>query len=619
MYVVRCAPHMTIPQAPASIKHHAIIGDLHTVALVDLYGTIDFMCMPRIDGPSVFATLLEPKGGCFSVGMKGVGHTFRQMYLPDTNVLMTRILCAEQIVEITDFMVIGQGVTAPILIRQIRAVRGTPHVTVKCKPAFRYASVAHDIVMEKDEIQFRPRNEDHALHLISDLALSTGRDKSASVRFTLGLDQSHYFVLGVPCKQLPKRSRDVTTFAEQQLADTTRYWKDWAGKSTYRGRYREAVMRSALVLKLLVSLDYGSIAAAATFGLPEASHGERNWDYRFCWVRDSSFTVYAFIRLGYVDEARGFMNWLSHCVLPNQSEDQPLQPLYRMDGSRDLPEIELKHFAGFDGAKPVRIGNGAHDQLQLDIYGAVLDAAYLTSKYGGAISVQAWKTVTKVIDWVCEHWRQPDEGIWEVRNGRSVLLHSRVMCWVAVDRATRLAVKRSLPAEIPRWNAARAEIYNSIIEDFWNEELQAFTRTPDGPELDASALMMPLVRFIGAKDPQWRSTQQLIQDTLSQDGLVYRYTPSIESDGLDGHEGAFTTCSFWLVECLARQGRTDDAHLLFEKIMDYGNHVGLFAEEIGPGGEHMGNFPQALTHLSLISAAIALDREMSNKGSTTWQ
>jgi GH15 family glucan-1,4-alpha-glucosidase len=378
-------------------------------------------------------------------------------------------------------------------------------------------------------------------------------------------------------------------------------------------------MRSALVLKLLVSMDYGSIAAAATFGLPEATHGERNWDYRFCWVRDSSFTVYAFIRLGYIREAQAFMQWLARCVLPDQTDEQPLQPLYRMDGGRSMPEVELKNFAGYDGAKPVRVGNGAEGQLQLDIYGAVMDASYLTSKYGGAISVAAWRTVTSVIDWVCGHWRQPDEGIWEVRNGRHLLLHSRVMCWVAVDRATRLAVKRSLPAEIPRWNAARAEIYNSIIEDFWNEDLQAFVRVPGTTEVDASTLMMPLVRFIGAKDPQWRSTQQLIEKTLAEDGLVYRYVPSKESDGLDGHEGAFTTCSFWLVECLARQGRCDEAHLLFEKIMDYGNHVGLFAEEIGPTGEHMGNFPQALTHLALISAAIALDRAMSEKGVEAWQ
>ena len=610
---------MTQRLTTASIRQHAVIGDLHTVALVNIYGSIDFLCMPRIDGPTVFASLLEPKAGSFSVEVRGVDHAHRQMYLPDTNVLMTRILCQQRIVEIVDFMVIDEDVHDPILVRQIRAVRGVADITVRCKPAFRYASVAHETIREKDEIRFNPRSDDVPLALISDLPLSIGRDKSASVRFRIEKGESHYFVLAAPSKKLPRRSKDVAAFSEQRLTATCKYWKEWAGRSTYRGRYREQVMRSALVLKLLVSKEHGSIAAAATFGLPEASQGERNWDYRYCWIRDSSFTAYAFLRLGYVDEALAFMKWMSRCVLPHQTKDQPLQPLYRMDGGLEMPEIELKHFTGFEGAKPVRIGNGAHGQLQLDIYGAVMDAAYLTSKYGGALSVKAWRTVTYVTDWICEHWRQPDEGIWEVRNGRSMLLHSRLMCWVAVDRATRLAVKRSLPAEIPRWNAARAEIYNSIIEDFWNEELQAFTRIPNSTELDASTLMMPLVRFIGAKDPQWCSTQQQIEDHLSEDGLVYRYTPSKESDGLEGHEGAFTTCSFWLVECLARQGRVDDAHLLFDKIMDYQNHVGLFAEEIGPTGEHMGNFPQALTHLSLISAAIALDREMTAGAADPWQ
>ena len=369
-------------------------------------------------------------------------------------------------------------------------------------------------------------------------------------------------------------------------------------------------MRSALTLKLMVSKDHGSIAAAATFGLPESPGGTRNWDYRFSWLRDASFAVYAFIRIGYVDEAIAFMDWAG-ATLTERGTPDPLPPLYRLDGSDDLAEQTLDHFAGYGGAKPVRIGNGASDQLQLDVYGALMDTVYLTSKYGGAMSYDAWNAVSKHVEWVCGHWGDADEGIWESRNGRKRYLHSRVMCWMAVDRAVRLAEKRSLPAPMERWNTARGDIHRSIYADFWNDELQSFVRAKGSTEVDGSTLMLPLVRFIGAKDPRWGSTQKRIESELVDDALVYRYRLGEGIDGMDGDEGAFATCSFWFAECLARQGDVGRAQAIFAKAAAFGNHVGLFAEELAPDGTQLGNFPQTLVHLALISAATAIDRALS--------
>jgi GH15 family glucan-1,4-alpha-glucosidase len=593
------------------IEDHAIIGDLHTVALVDIKGTIDFLCFPRIDGPSVFATLLEAQAGSFGVTFDKRPRTYRQVYVPDTNILVTRVLADAEVIEIIDFMVIGQEVEEPIIVRRIVALRGKPRIRVRCEPAFGYAQVKHKTEAIAAGVDFVPADGGRTLSLISNVRL-TIKKNAALAEFTLQRGESAEFIFGAKCRSLPRAASKVAATAEAWLADTTTFWRSWCARSTYRGRYRETVMRSALALKLLVSVDHGSIAAAATFGLPEASKGERNWDYRFSWIRDASFAVYAFIRLGYTDEAIAFMHWIGRC-LEKRGELGPLQPMYRMDGSPDIEEIELRHFGGYDGAKPVRIGNAAAQQLQLDVYGAFMDAVYLTSKYGGAVSLGGWQAVCQVIEWVCSNWEQPDEGIWEARNGKQVLLHSRLMCWVAVDRAIRLATKRSLPAPMRKWNLARSAIHRSIVKDFWNEDLQSFVRSAGSDEVDASTLMMPLVRFTGARDPKWRSTQVQIEKQLTEDGLVFRYRPGMSIDGLAGHEGAFTTCSFWLVECLARQGESSRAQLMFEKIIDYGNHVGLFSEEIGPGGQQLGNFPQALTHLALISSAFALDRALSGK------
>jgi GH15 family glucan-1,4-alpha-glucosidase len=382
--------------------------------------------------------------------------------------------------------------------------------------------------------------------------------------------------------------------------------------STYRGRWHEVVVRSSLTLKLLTSAEHGSIIAAATFGLPEEVGGVRNWDYRYTWPRDAAFTVYAFLRLGHVEEANAFMRWLGQRTRETGSAGL-LKPLYNLDGQPATPEFELPDLSGYLGSIPVRAGNGARDQLQLDIYGEVMDAIYLSDKYGEQVSHRGWAAIVRVIDWLADNWQQPDEGIWEVRGERRQFLHSRLMSWVAFDRAVRLARKRALPAPLDRWISCRDAIYTEIHEEFWDHDQHAFVQYKGSKTLDASCLLMPLVRFISATDPRFRSTLKAVGESLVSDSLVFRYSADVGHDGLDGNEGTFTMCSFWYVECLARSGDLAQARFLFDKMLSYANHLGLFAEELGPTGEHLGNFPQAFTHLALISAAYYLDQALSRQ------
>ncbi|HEY9886160.1 MAG TPA: glycoside hydrolase family 15 protein, partial [Vampirovibrionales bacterium] len=365
-------------------------------------------------------------------------------------------------------------------------------------------------------------------------------------------------------------------------------------------------------LKLLTSRKYGSIVAAPTFGLPEELKGERNWDYRYTWIRDASFTLYAFLRLGYTEEAREFMKWIeARC---NELHgDGALQIMYKIDGTPTIKEEELNHFEGYQQSQPVRIGNAAYDQLQLDIYGELMDAIYLYDKWGEPISASLWEKLRKLVNWLCNNWNQPDEGIWEVRGQKRDFLYSRLMCWVAIDRAMRVARKRSLPAPLDEWRKQRDTIYYEIFEEFWDPQRKAFMKYKGANQLDAACLLMPLVKFISPTDPKWLSTMEAIEDELVNDSLVYRYKPSIELDGLRGEEGTFNICSFWYYECLARSGDLEKARLYFEKMLGYANHLGLYAEELGACGEHLGNFPQAFTHLALIGSAHYLNKALNRK------
>jgi GH15 family glucan-1,4-alpha-glucosidase len=596
------------------IDAHGIIGDMRSAALVNEKGSIDFFCWPEFDSPSIFCALLDsPAAGIFQLTPDLPDGRREQIYLPDTNVLQTRWLSDRAVVEITDLLLIGDSEDdLPLLVRRVRVVSGKASIRMHCAVRHDYARARTKARLDDSDACFEAANQP-GLRLASSQPLQI--DKHAAIaEFELEQDQSAEFILGGI-----DDPRVQTGQSDLYLERTLKFWRDWLGHSNYRGRWREMVNRSALALKLLTSRKHGAILAAATFGLPETPGGERNWDYRYTWIRDASFTVYAFMRLGFVDEANAYMRWLRGRVSDCSGKSMKLNILYAIDGRQELPEIELTHLSGHGNATPVRIGNQAYEQIQLDIFGELMDAVYLVNKYGEAISHEGWRHTVEVVDQVCETWQQEDVGIWEMRGEQHHFLHSRLMCWVAVDRAIRLASKRSLPAPFARWDQTRQAIYEDIWSNFWNEERGHFVQHLGSTSLDGSMLLMPLVRFVAATDPRWLSTLQAIEKSLVRDGMVYRYhNDDTRIDGLPGTEGAFAACSFWYVECLARAGQVEKAHLEFEQLLRYANPLGLYAEEFDSHARHLGNTPQALTHLALISAASFLDRKLSRE-KTVWQ
>lgn len=596
-----------------SIDAHGVIGDMRTCALVADDGSIDYFCWPDLDSPSVFTALLNgDEAGLFTIAPDRPNARRQQIYLPDSNVLQTRWLDDDGAVELTDWMpILTEENTMPRLVRRVYAVKGDSRICLKCSPRLDYARAETRATVEHGSIVFQAEGQ-RSMRLAGSETLTLDGN-TAVADFTLKEGESATFVFG--CAEDRKVMEEDLDLC---LKHTLRFWQRWARQSNYTGRWQEMVSRSALVLKLLVSQQHGSIAAAATFSLPETPGGERNWDYRATWIRDASFTVYAFMRLGYTDEANHFMSWVGDCIERSSDLPQKLQIMYRLDGGRELHEEELDHLSGHGGAKPVRIGNDAFGQVQLDIYGELMDAVYLSNKYGQAISRRGWMHVVSIIDYVCGHWQFRDAGIWEIRDEPQHFLHSRLMCWVAIDRAIRLAQKRSLSMPYERWLKTRGDIQEDIWTNFWNKEKGHFTAIQGKDTLDASLLLMPLFRFVSATDPAWLATLDAIKERLVCDGMVKRYDQSEMSDGLSGEEGSFAACSFWYVECLARAGRIDEAHMEFEKLMKYASPVGLFAEELDARGRHLGNTPQALTHLALISAAYFLNRKLSGSD-TQWQ
>lgn len=606
------ADHHTERQS--AIAAHGIIGDMRSAALVNDKGSVDFFCWPEFDSPSIFCSLLDtPEAGIFQLAPDLPDARREQIYLPDTNVLQTRWLSAHAVVEVTDLLPIGDSEDdLPVLMRKVRVVSGRATFHMRCAVRLDYARADTHTRADAEDVVFEAAGLP-SLRLKSDQKLSVDAN-SAVAEFSLSQDQTAEFLLGGIDDPRFQEGADALC-----MERTLKFWRDWAGQSNYRGRWREMVNRSALALKLLTSRKHGAILAAATFGLPETPGGERNWDYRYTWIRDASFTVYAFMRLGFVQEANDYMRWLRGRVSDCQGKPVKLNILYAVDGRQKLPETELSHFAGHGGATPVRIGNDAYDQVQLDIFGELMDAVYLVNKYGDAISHEGWKHAVEVVDEVCRTWEQKDVGIWEMRGEQHHFLHSRLMCWVAMDRAIRLASKRSLPAPFARWDETRQAIYADIWENFWDEERGHFVQHIGGTALDGSMLLMPLVRFVSAKDPRWLSTLEAIEKNLVRDGMVYRYrNEEAGIDGLAGTEGAFAACSFWYVECLARAGQVEKAHLEFEQLLRYANPLGLYAEELDSHARHLGNTPQALTHLALISAASFLDRKLSGE-KNYWQ
>jgi GH15 family glucan-1,4-alpha-glucosidase len=595
------------------IEDYGIIGDLHTVALVGKNGSIDWCCIPRFDAPSVFGAILDVnKGGFFCIQppqTPGMGR--KQIYIPETNILVTRFLTVDGVGEITDFMPIqlqGTVTHQHHIIRAVHVVRGSLAFEMICRPAFNYARDTHEVHLSKDGAIFNSKAL--CLGLASTVPVEEDGKGGVRAKFTLDEDQWAYFILESAKDSDLAPQRITHRHYLALFSDTMHYWQNWLAQCQYQGRWREMVQRSALVLKLLTYAPTGAIVAAPTTSLPETIGGARNWDYRYTWLRDASFTLYSLLILGFTQEAEAFMGWIdARCH--ELKENGSLQPMYTIDGGHDLTEISLDHLSGYRDSRPVRIGNGAYKQKQLDIYGELMDSVYLFNKYKD-ISYDLWRNLRRLLDWLSTHWEEPDEGIWEVRGGPKHFLHSRVMSWVAFDRALRIARHRGLPAPMMDWMRTSADIYEQVMQQGWNEKVHSFVQYYGSDAIDASSLLMVLTKFAGPNDPRMVQTVERIQKELTSDSHVYRYDPKkAADDGLGSAEGSFSMCSFWMTEALAREGKIEAARFMLEKMLTYSNHVGLFSEEIGPTGEALGNFPQAFTHLSLISTCYNMDRALN--------
>lgn len=610
------------------IQDYGLIGNMRTAALVNTNGSIDWLCLPHFDSPSVFGRILdERKAGHFSITPTTPSTQSKQYYWPSTNILVTQFLHSDGVAELQDYMPIPPSSTRNVdqIIRRMVAARGSLTFRIECKPAFDYARSDHKTSQHNSNIVFESTDRKLTLALATSLKSINIENNAAVAEFTLHEGETAIFVVRMiddPSEIYPCPSEEA---AEEQFRATVQYWRNWIGKSHYQGRWRETVERSALALKLLTFEPTGAIIAAPTTSLPEHIGGVRNWDYRYVWIRDASFTLYALLRLGFREEAVAFMNWILR-MLPHPMKNGPNGPLrliYSIRGESDLPEETLDHLEGYMGSAPVRIGNRAVDQLQLDIYGELMDSVYLYNKYAAPLGYDQWSKLRDLIDWLCENWSREDNGIWEVRGERRQFLYSKVMSWVAFDRAIRLADKRSLPANRQQWFEMRDCIYEVIMEKGWNETKQSFVQSFGSENLDASALLMPLTFFMAANDPRMLSTIDAINKPASKGGLVssgmvFRYNTNETDDGLPPGEGTFNMCSFWLVEALTRAGaadprRLEEARLLFEHMLGNANHLRLYSEQCGLSGNHLGNFPQAFTHIALISAAFNLDRTLSQR------
>jgi GH15 family glucan-1,4-alpha-glucosidase len=601
-----------------NISDHGLIGDLQTAALVTTDGTVDWFCCPRFDSPSVFASLLDAdRGGYFRIAPDRDDYVSKQLYLPDNALLITRFMTADGVGEVQDFMPIieGRATGRHRLVRRLRVARGTMRFVIDIQPRFDYGRAKHSVEVTENGAMFRAGAMELTLHVSGrrepgDPEAATPERHGDGLRATVSMHEGQ--VSGVVLESMGGQPRAIRPAEITRLSeDTGRFWRNWLNRSTYQGRWREMVSRSAMTLKLMTYAPTGAPVAAATMGLPEEPGGERNWDYRYTWVRDGSLSVHALAGLGYLEEAAAFGLWLRDRATEQVGDKSgPLKIMYRVDGTSDLTEETLDHFEGWRGAHPVRLGNGAADQLQLDIYGEALDAIFTGDLAGLPIAYRGWQSVTQIVDWLCENWDQPDEGVWETRGGRKNFTYGRFQCWVALDRAIRLAQEHGKPANITRWMEERDRIFNQVMTRGWNKKVKAFTQHYETDVLDSSLLLMPLEGFISPTDPLWLSTLSAMDKELVSDSLVYRYNPAATPDGLRGSEGTFSLCTFLYVDALARAGRLEEAELTFEKMNTYANHLGLYSEEIGQTGEQLGNFPQAFTHLSLINAAISLNEHL---------
>jgi GH15 family glucan-1,4-alpha-glucosidase len=589
--------------AYAPIRDHAAIGDGRTVALVTLDGTIDWLCLPNLDSPSVFGSLLDARtGGSFELAPDVPFHA-RRRYVGSTNVLETTFETATGSIRVLDALTLpGDAGLAPAreLCRRIQGLSGRVPMRWRVEPRFGYGDARSTIghrggipVATSGNLAIAVQAWDAGTPTIADGAIGTTFTTTAHWDATIALSVAAQEPLIFPTR------KEV----EGRLAGTIAYWRAFAGASSFPLAWRDAVERSALALKLLIFAPSGALAAAATTSLPESLGGERNWDYRFCWVRDAAFTLSSLFRLGDVVEAESFFWWLMHA---SQRSHPSLDVLYRLDGGSGSRERALP-LEGYAGSRPVRIGNAAAGQVQLDVYGELLDAASTYVAAGHRLDADIARRLTGIADLVCDRWRRPDAGIWEVRSAERHFTHSKMLCWIALDRAIRMAVDGHITGDVERWSAERDEIVEFVESRCWSDARGTYMRADDGDDLDAAVLIGALMGYRPATDLRMRRTIDAIASELQNGAFVHRYTGE---DGLSGTEGAFLACSFWLVEALARSGQVERASSLMSELAALANDVGLYAEEIDPDtGAFLGNFPQALTHLALIGAAVALDEE----------
>jgi GH15 family glucan-1,4-alpha-glucosidase len=586
------------------IEDYGLVGDLQSVALVSRHGAIDWLCFPRFDSGAIFASLLgEAENGHWTLEPVTAFTSPGRRYRGDTLVLETELETESGAVRLIDFMP-PRG-KAPDVVRIVEGVRGSVEMRMEIALRFDYGSIVPWV-----------RNLDGALVGVAGpdgVALRTpvelvGRDLRTFAEFTVREGDRVPFVLTwFPSNESLPEPVD----AEHALADTIEFWEDWAGECTLDGRWRDAILRSLLTLKALTYAPTGGIVAAATTSLPEAIGGVRNWDYRYCWLRDATLTLLAFLRAGYLDEARSWRDWLLRAIAGSPTD---IQIMYGVAGERRLTEVELPWLAGYEGSRPVRIGNDASDQLQLDVYGEVIDALHTGRVKGLEASDDMWSMSTKLFDWLESGWRDPDEGIWEVRGPRRHFTHSKVMAWVAFDRAVKAVEKLGREGPVDRWRATRDAIKADVLEYGYNADVGAFVQFYGSDRLDASLLLIPLVGFLPARDERVVGTVEAIRRDLLRDGFVERYRADDENTGVDGlppGEGVFLPCSFWLVAVLSRLGRTEEAVELYERLLALRNDLGLLSEEYDPETQRLvGNFPQAFTHLTLVETAFSLRRKL---------
>jgi GH15 family glucan-1,4-alpha-glucosidase len=615
------------PTPYAPIADYAVIGDCHTAALVSRDGSLDWYCPGRFDGPAVFCRLLDAARGGYWRLAPLERFTSTRQYQGPTNVLQTTFAAAGGQVRVTDFMPVaeraadGRGpvvATSRRVLRLVEGLAGTVELGLTFKPTFDYARAATTLSVVPERGAVAQAAGSFLALACPSVALAAAEAGAVQGCLQVQAGRRYWLALTAAGDAAGAQAALTVDGADAALVTTLDFWERWAARCTYVGPYRTAVLRGALTLKLLTYEPSGALVAAPTTSLPEEIGGVRNWDYRYTWLRDSSLILFALLAVGYETAAADFFGWLERIYLAEDSTS--LQIMYTIDGGRSLPEVTLDHLAGYRDSRPVRIGNAAAQQRQLDIYGEVLATASMryrarapqaerSADSGGATSgppADVWTLLRGLVEQAAAHWQDVDQGIWEVRGGPQPFLYSKLMCWVALDQGVRLAEEHGLDAPLDRWRTTREAIRAAIETRGYDATLGAFTQAFGSRALDASALAIPRAGFLPATDPRVRSTVELIRTTLTHNGLVRRYAAP---DGLPGGEGAFLMCSFWLVGALAIEGRVDEARALFERLLGYANDVGLFSEEIDPrDGTLLGNFPQGFTHLALINAAVSLAR-----------